>query len=161
MPSRKIQRIRWEDTAACKGVGVDPFTPAVEELKTLNRVRDAYCNMCDVRPECLLLALFKGYIGYWGGMSTVQRTALRAKKMRKHCPACSGKGTAVDLPADGPEVLRDTQLCLACGVSWDAGPHHEPPAEEKPYAGACLSTSAPGARRGKKISTVKIQTEVI
>lgn len=165
MQNRKIQRVRWEDLAACEGVGVEPFTPAVENAKDLGEVRSAFCDHCDVRPECLLSALYRGDIGYWGGMSTVQRKALRAKKTRKHCPACEGKNTAVNLPADGPEKLRDVQLCLACGVSWDAGPHHEPPAveepEDRPYAGVCLSTSAPAARRGKKIKTVKIEIEVI
>lgn len=97
----------WMDKAACRGSKFD-FVP---ENETSRGLRDAqrWCDVCEVRSECLNNALVVGSKGYWGGLDTSTRNKLRAIKLRAHCPSCLGKGLI---------QTELHQVCVACGRSW-------------------------------------------
>jgi len=46
----------------------------------------------------------------WGGMSAYQRELVGKKKARKKCPGCSATDIIVE---------NNSEICLACGISWD------------------------------------------
>lgn len=70
-----------------------------------------YCNRCPVRTECLDDALANNYDGIWGGLSEYQRRQIKRKYARDVCPSCTS-----DL------IVQEnrSELCLACGTSWNA-----------------------------------------
>lgn len=69
------------------------------------------CNGCPERVDCLQYALDEGIeFGVWGGMSAYQRSLLSRKLPRKSCPGCGSK--------EGIITENNSEICLACGVSW-------------------------------------------
>lgn len=74
-------RPEWYDRANCHGVGAGLFyvergASAVEAI--------AVCRDCEVRSECLRLALDRREIfGIWGGYSQRQLRAMRAIRARR------------------------------------------------------------------------------
>lgn len=69
---------RWQELAACAGLGVDPdvFFPVTQWGPSDWRTPKALCDSCPVRLQCLDYAL-KSHepYGMWGGMTPVQRSA--------------------------------------------------------------------------------------
>ena len=100
----------WMDQGACNGVSEIDFTPDVEDPRTLEYVRSAWCNSCPVRIECLAYALLYRASGYWGGTDTTERRLLGYARNRVRCPVCRCK--ALVTTPEGHEI------CQGCGMSW-------------------------------------------
>jgi len=84
-----LNRPRWQELAACRGMPVKVFVTgrgeSVDEAK-------AVCGRCDVVAECLEYALGQGDTlqGVWGGTSHQQRRVLRRRQGAETLPAaCS------------------------------------------------------------------------
>ena len=77
----------WQDKAACKGIDIDTFFPYDETSTGTHAVKNSqsvaretamsYCNRCEVREECLQVALKNFERGIWGGTDTRERSAIR------------------------------------------------------------------------------------
>lgn len=103
----------WRTRAACVDADPEEFFPLTESDRALTEVREAWCDWCPVRSECLTRALVRNEDGFWGGTSTAERKRLRRTRSRLKCPACKAP-FLVQLDAQ--------QICLGCGVSWKAAP---------------------------------------
>lgn len=118
---RSAAYVRWQDEAECLGATGFDFAPYKETRSDLERVRMTWCNVCQVRPECLLYALLNRAEGYWGGTDTSERRKLSVRRNRARCPISTCRGKAVvSLQADDQHTV-ETELCLRCGMSWPAG----------------------------------------
>lgn len=74
-------RPEWYDRANCHGVGADLFYSERGEA-VANAAAVAVCAGCEVRVECLALALDRGEgWGVWGGMSVSQRRRVRRRRV--------------------------------------------------------------------------------
>lgn len=111
---RSAAYVRWQDEAECISATGFDFTPYQETRQELEQVRTTWCNVCPVRPDCLLYALLNHSEGYWGGTDTSERRKLSVRRNRAKCPICQGK-SVVYTETEG------TELCLRCGMSWPAG----------------------------------------
>lgn len=105
--------VSWQSSAECAEADFD-FVPRVEDPHELNMVRSTWCNVCPVRPECLLYALLYNEQGYWGGTDTAERRKLGKRRDRAKCPVCTSK--ALIKTGEGHEI------CQSCGVSWAGSP---------------------------------------
>lgn len=73
----------WTSRAACRGAATEIFFPEYQG-NTSDRIYEQareFCQQCDVRYECLKLALsFEGpdvrRYGVWGGLTPEERDAL-------------------------------------------------------------------------------------
>lgn len=76
----------WQERAACSAPEVDPewFFP-VNPGNAGNRAK-AICNNCEVKQQCLTVALREPVRGIWGGTSEHQREKLRSE-MGKPLPS--------------------------------------------------------------------------
>jgi Transcription factor WhiB len=108
-----VADVGWQAGAECAGADFD-FVPRVEDRLGLETARSTWCNVCPVRPECLLYALLYNEHGYWGGTLTAERRKLSKRRDRAKCPVCLSK--AVIRPGGGHEI------CQSCGVSWAGSP---------------------------------------
>ena len=73
-----LNRPEWHQRAACRGADPDLFFPDPSSGRPVRAL--AYCDGCQVRPECLAIALDAGShsdVGVWGGTSLRQRRVLR------------------------------------------------------------------------------------
>jgi hypothetical protein len=104
-----VADVSWQAGAQCAGAEYD-FVPYVETAPELAMVQNTWCNVCPVRPECLLYALLYNQQGYWGGTDTAERRKLSRRRDRAKCPVCDSK--ALIKTAGGHEI------CQRCGVSW-------------------------------------------
>ena len=70
----------WHDDAACADDTVDPdwFFPDKPGLAGLNAKR--ICGGCEVREQCLAVALRQPWPGIWGGTSESQRVRMRREQ---------------------------------------------------------------------------------
>jgi hypothetical protein len=92
------------------------FFPA-NEGSTVGQVRAMFCNMCPVRADCMEWATDMGIPwGIWGGLTTAERTKLRRRRTRVHCPVC----TSTDVRASTDAGSEAAQVCMHCGHSWTA-----------------------------------------
>lgn len=72
-----LQRPEWIARANCRGVDPELFFP---ERGASTREPKAVCRECEVRRECLTMAMNTGERhGIWGGMSERERRRLRRK----------------------------------------------------------------------------------
>ncbi|MER7734144.1 WhiB family transcriptional regulator [Streptomyces erythrochromogenes] len=76
----------WEDSAACREIGLDTFHPEGRgtALAAAEREAKAVCLQCPVRRQCLTYALDRegradrySRSGIWGGLNPQERAALR------------------------------------------------------------------------------------
>lgn len=107
-----VADVKWQASAQCAEAEAD-FTPDVETARGLAFVQNTWCNLCSVRPECLLYALLYNEQGYWGGTDTAERRKLSKRRDRAKCPVCRSK------------AVIDTgghQICQHCAISWAGDP---------------------------------------
>lgn len=69
---------RWEDEAACKGVGPEIFYPDIEAEEGPAR---HFCNNCSVTEECREFAATNKLDGIWG--NTNERERRKSGRRRK------------------------------------------------------------------------------
>jgi WhiB family transcriptional regulator, redox-sensing transcriptional regulator len=70
-----FRRPAWHAQAACRGMGPDAFFP---ERGQTTAAAQAVCEGCEVRTECLSVALADSDThGVWGGLSDKGRKLLR------------------------------------------------------------------------------------
>ena len=84
-PSPQVPPIRsWRDEAACRGMPLSIFFPAIGHDATEAR---QICGRCPVRAECLEDSLARTTtndpIGVFGGLRARERAAIRAERHRK------------------------------------------------------------------------------
>lgn len=71
------------------------------------------CALCPSREECRNGAIERHESdGVWGGITAKVRRALRVKRRRRYCPACS---SVLLRMLNTPERH---QTCQHCGLSW-------------------------------------------
>lgn len=106
LEARPLSPGAWVEKGSCYGSWDERFLSTAHypaaEIVTL-------CEGCPVRTECLAWALVHGERWVWGGLSEHQRKQLLRPADRKSCPCCTSTEIA---------DVEDSQLCLACGVSW-------------------------------------------
>ena len=73
-----------KDKAACSTTDPDVFFPEGEDALQTEAYAKHVCGKCEVKHECLLIALTNGYQGIWGGTNEEERKYLR--KTRKQLP---------------------------------------------------------------------------
>lgn len=119
-------RSEWELESACRDEDPDLFFPVdyqpatpidalVVEDEPAHPIpaAKAICDRCPVRADCLAFALIERIPwGTFGGMSAYERGLISKKKSRKHCPGCG---------SDAIEPQGAVEICISCGVSWEAG----------------------------------------
>jgi WhiB family transcriptional regulator, redox-sensing transcriptional regulator len=80
----------WRLHAACRDLDPDLFFPIGTTGPSVNQIAEAkrVCLTCPVRNFCLNWAVsnYQDY-GIWGGMTEVERQALRAGNVRQRRPA--------------------------------------------------------------------------
>src|SRR3990172_2342238 len=84
----------WHTKAACFGTEAPFFFPPdspVSEDAAVKDARQAFCDHCPVRKDCLDSALLNGDVGIWAGLTTFQRNQLRRIRNRVKCPVCLNK----------------------------------------------------------------------
>lgn len=101
----------WEKLARCADADPAAFFPHAETEYNLEFVKEAFCNLCPVQPQCLSRALVNGDTGFYGGTSTAQRRAMTRVRTRAKCPVCANTAVLVAAPY---------QICTCCGTSWKA-----------------------------------------
>lgn len=104
--------VSWQGAAQCAGADFE-FVPRIEDHAGLRTAQETWCNVCPVRPECLLYALLYGEQGYWGGTLTVERRKLSRRRDRAKCPVCESKALI---------KTEAHEICQSCGVSWERTP---------------------------------------
>ena len=68
----------WQDLGACRTLPVEIFFPPAEQEAEEAK---SICALCDVRQTCLEFAIAAGErFGIWGGLTTVERRSLMAKR---------------------------------------------------------------------------------
>jgi WhiB family transcriptional regulator, redox-sensing transcriptional regulator len=73
----------WRDLAACWGQDPELFFPDGKTALALRQTEEAkaVCRRCEVSEACLKWAMESGQdTGVWGGLSEVERRALRRRK---------------------------------------------------------------------------------
>lgn len=126
-------RPRWQEQAACRGVGPDIFFP--ERGGSTSEAR-AYCEVCPVTAECGSYAESledqMGRFGVWGGMAANQRRSARVVDIlasRGLPTTCSGCGGGIKYPKAGlcgrcygrqraRRALPSTYTCAICQRSF-------------------------------------------
>lgn len=97
-----VRKTDWSQ-AAC--IGQDP------ELWFDLGGGEAFCWICPIRQECLIVALERPErFGVWGGHTADDRRRFKFKKNRVRCPACSS--------LDVDQSVETVEVCRACGLSW-------------------------------------------
>lgn len=109
--------VNWQGSAQCAGADFD-FTPRVEDAVGLEKARGGWCNICSVRPECLMYALLYNEQGYWGGTLTAERRKLSKRRDRAKCPVCESKALI---------KTKGHEICQSCGLSWSGSPRPKLP----------------------------------
>lgn len=67
----------WPDDAACRDTDPRLFFPDIPGGGDPHQVIENYCAECPVTTACLDAALTRRETGIWGGMTEIQREALR------------------------------------------------------------------------------------
>ena len=68
----------WQDLGACRTLPVEIFFPPAEQEAEEAK---SICALCEVRQPCLEFAIAAGErFGIWGGLTTVERRSLIAKR---------------------------------------------------------------------------------
>ena len=68
----------WQDLGACRTLPVEIFFPPAEQEADEAK---SICALCEVRQPCLEFAIAAGErFGIWGGLTTVERRSLVAKR---------------------------------------------------------------------------------
>lgn len=100
--------MRWQDRAACAGLGKLFFPEGQMSPTDVERARDV-CMACPVRAECLDLALSfsDDPVGVWGGTSEKQRRKIR----RERTPTCRECGVEVGRGANGRPAAKRCDPC--------------------------------------------------
>lgn len=102
----------WKERARCREAPIElflTFDTDEDEPFYPPRAAEAYCNVCDVRVECLQYALENQEVGVWGGTTGYQRKQMGQEHNRVKCPGCASTLLINE---------NNVQLCLSCGVSW-------------------------------------------
>jgi WhiB family redox-sensing transcriptional regulator len=74
----------WQDVAACREIPVEMFFPPAEQE---SEVAKAVCANCTVRQPCLEFALAEAErFGIWGGLTSLERRSLAAKRRKARLP---------------------------------------------------------------------------
>ncbi len=74
---------RWQEHAACRGLGPGGFFPPEEDGEQVDEALTV-CGACSVRDQCLAYALrAKETYGVWGGTTPKERRRLRRLARRK------------------------------------------------------------------------------
>ena len=75
---------RWENAAACRGLGNEIFFADMFEPDEMAR---ALCRRCPVQPQCLEHAIAVERHGFWGGHDQIELDRLRkARRARATAP---------------------------------------------------------------------------
>lgn len=75
----------WRESAACLGEDPELFFPH-EKSEQQAREAKAVCASCEVKDACLATALrFGSLFGVWGGMTEVERDAVKRRQRRRQC----------------------------------------------------------------------------
>jgi len=115
----------WMQDALCKQVGPDLFYPeSVGDTAGLNQAKRV-CGLCDVRQECLQLALDNNEVhGVWGGLGPRERHRLRrgdtVAYAELRCVVCQSRllGGRGRYCSDGCRQKFNRggiKLCVVCG----------------------------------------------
>jgi WhiB family transcriptional regulator, redox-sensing transcriptional regulator len=99
----------WMQAGSCHGQPLALFYPDPPLHTGIGLDAAKLCYQCPVQAECLNWALVRDEWGTWGGTSVQDRKALRRGIVRKMCPACGNRR---------PQGDGETQVCMACGLSW-------------------------------------------
>lgn len=116
----------------CQTGDPERFFPVSEDSSSVRRrvtkppedVRDECMNRCPLQAECLAIAIREDRVGIWGGTTYSQRKVLARNRRRVHCVRCEGIWSV---------QVGETQICLACGISWKS-PLPAPPSSASPSA---------------------------
>jgi WhiB family redox-sensing transcriptional regulator len=65
----------WRQKAACKNTDPTVFFPFKHTVRTTSEAL-SYCAQCEVKAECLHIAVTYNYDGIWGGSTNDQRLHL-------------------------------------------------------------------------------------
>ena len=76
------QRPRWMERARCVDAPPGTFYPQPANDPVKVAVAKAWCEGCSVRSECLAYALSAERYGVWGGLSELERHALKGLRVR-------------------------------------------------------------------------------
>jgi hypothetical protein len=148
----KISAEVWGRQAACAGISWtesdEIFFPTSENPEAVARARESFCDRCPLLTDCLNDALDSDKPGLWAGTSTDSRRKLRRTRHRVKCPLCQAREVIGVQEATG----YDSELCLACGVSWASDAR---PPEQDPKEPAKPGAVAHDARTGRVLSTPK------
>lgn len=122
----------WGRKAACSGIAWTEsdaiFFPQGETDEQVAVAREKFCDRCPISTDCLNEALGTGQPGIFAGTSTDARKKLRRTRHRVKCPLCLAREVVWLEEATG----YDSELCLACGVSWATDARPKEAAPEKP-----------------------------
>jgi hypothetical protein len=142
----------WSRSAACAGITWQEsdkvFFPVSENQDAVAKARSLFCDRCPLMTDCLNDALASDRTGLWAGTTADSRRKLRRTRHRAKCPLCLATQVVTLEETTG----YDSELCLACGVSWatDARPADRSPtvleAEQK------VSGVVRDARSGRVLS---------
>ncbi|WP_301851120.1 WhiB family transcriptional regulator [Rhodococcus pyridinivorans] len=74
----------WVQFGLCAQADPDLFYPRAEHKTEPSRAAKRICRSCSVQPDCLDYALSAGEPhGIWGGATTVERSAILARRVSK------------------------------------------------------------------------------
>lgn len=136
----------WQEEAACAGMGPDLFFP-----KSGNGLSDkakAICANCEVRVDCLVLALETGEgFGVWGGLTWRERKKLRGQIRRGLNPTLPD----IVLPPIQPEPIRNRDRIKPPARCGTEGGHKRHRVNGTPPCEMCRAAHAEGERRRKAI----------
>ena len=69
----------WRNSAACSGVDIAAFFPAIEESAASEKAK-SICAECPVVDECLEYSLRTNQVsGVWGGLDSGERRRMRRR----------------------------------------------------------------------------------
>lgn len=99
---------RWE-LRACRDVDPEVFFLADDKIVDVPLEARRYCDGCAIQSACLDWAMKHNERGIWGNTTEVQRRRLKRGITRVFCIGCN---------ADDIVEMNDSEICLACGLSW-------------------------------------------
>ena len=80
LPTVEFVRPAWYDRANCRDVGPAMF---FAEQGQSSEIARRICAECEVREQCLALAVERGEVfGLWGGCSVRERRVIRSRRPR-------------------------------------------------------------------------------